>query len=127
MIKASLAIESIAVPAVLASTIISANGVDAVGFVGAIVPAGFALVDIFAFGNRQRRLESVFTFARIRSHRIDALAPRRTMVRPQSALVHVVAGGSVAFEPGIAHALRVVSGQTSGVGVARESVTMRTA
>ena len=126
VIKASIASESIAVEAFFTATVISADGVDAVGFVGAVVTA-FALVDVLAFRDGQRGFEAVLTLARVRPDRVDALTPRRTMIRAQSAFVDVVARGTVAFKSRIAHALRVVAGEAGGVWVANESVSMRTA
>ena len=125
-VKVPFASKAIPSEALFATAIIRANGVDAVRVIGAVVTA-FALIDVLALRNRQGGFEAVLTLARVRSHRVDALAPRGTMIRAETTFVHVVARGPVAFKPGIAHALRVISGQTSGVRMTYESVAMRTA
>ena len=125
-VKVALASETVSPKAFLAAAIVSADGVNAVRLVGAVVPA-FAFVDVLALGNRQGGFEAVLTLARVRPHRVDALAPRRTVIRAETALVHVVTSGAVAFKPGVAHALWIIAGQTGGVGMTHESVPMRTA
>ena len=73
-VKVALASETVSPKAFLAAAIVSADSVNAVRLVGAVVPA-FAFVDVLALGNRQGGFEAVLTLARVRAHRVDALAP----------------------------------------------------
>ena len=126
VVKVPFAFVSISAIAFFALAVISSDSINAFCFIGAIVPS-FAFIDILAFGNSQRGFKPLFTLASVRPDRVDALTPGRTMISAETAFIHVVTSGPVAFKPGIAHTLGIVSGQTSRVRMTDESVAMRTA